>query len=316
VNANGLPDRRQLTTARDLAVLTRAIMRDYPQYYHYFGVRRWSFEGREYRNTNGLLHQGDGYDGIKTGYTNASGYNLAASAMRNGRRITTVVLGGRTSASRNAHVAELMNTGFEVERRRAGGERIQIAQTFFEQRGYGVGSDSMSGSGGAVAYASLADDDEAVGGESPTAVAYTAAPAPTVQPTRVTPPPSARVEARRPTTLTEALNATAGAERAEVRGLAANSTPPRATRPTPAPRPAAERWTVQVGAFRDEKVARDWLIEVNRRFRDQFRNAESTVAGAAGWYRSRFTGLTQAGAEAACSTLTARNVTCLVIRPD
>src|SRR5690606_9406690 len=109
-NANGLPDSRQITTARDLAVLTRAVMRDYPQYYRYFGLHDWSYNGRAYRNTNGLLPSGAGYDGLKTGYTNASGYNLAASAVRDGKRLITIVLGGRSSATRNVHVAELMNT--------------------------------------------------------------------------------------------------------------------------------------------------------------------------------------------------------------
>ena len=140
VNANGLPDGRQVTSARDLSILARAIMRDYPQYYRYFGLHDWAYNGRDYRNTNGLLATGRGYDGMKTGYINASGYNLVASAVRDGRRIITVVLGGRSSASRNAHVAELMDTGFELERRREAGERIQIAQTFFEQRGFGLGA--------------------------------------------------------------------------------------------------------------------------------------------------------------------------------
>ncbi len=120
VNANGLPDGRQVTSARDLSILARAIMRDYPQYYRYFGLHDWAYNGRDFRNTNGLLASGRGYDGMKTGYINASGYNLVASAVRDGRRIITVVLGGRSSASRNAHVAELMDTGFELERRRAG----------------------------------------------------------------------------------------------------------------------------------------------------------------------------------------------------
>eukprot|EP01036_Dinobryon_divergens_P057873 gene57873-77226_t len=152
VNPNGLPDSRQLTSARDLAILARAIMRDYPQYYSYFGLHDWNYQGREYRNTNGLLLSGQGYDGIKTGFTNASGYNLAASAVRNGKRVITIVLGGRSSPTRNAHVAALMDTGFEVENRRAAGERIQTAQTFFEARGFGIGGPDT---GGAVAYAAL-----------------------------------------------------------------------------------------------------------------------------------------------------------------
>ncbi len=166
VNPNGLPDSRQLTTARDLSILARAVMRDYPQYYRYFGFHDWSYQGRQYRNTNGLLATGQGYDGMKTGYTNASGYNLAASAVRDGRRLITIVLGGRSTASRNAHVAELMDTGFELERLRDRGQTIQVAQTFFEQRGFGLSTDNSE----AVVYASadnVGDNVEA------TAVAYT-----------------------------------------------------------------------------------------------------------------------------------------------
>ncbi|PZO38118.1 MAG: serine hydrolase, partial [Alphaproteobacteria bacterium] len=132
VNPNGLPDSRQVTSAKDLTILARAVMRDFPQYYSYFGLHDWAYQGRDYRNTNGLLLNGQGYDGIKTGYINAAGYNLAASAVRDGKRVITIVMGGRSSASRNAHVAELMNTGFEVQRRRSQGEPIQVAQTFFE----------------------------------------------------------------------------------------------------------------------------------------------------------------------------------------
>ncbi len=309
--ANGLPDARQLTSARDQAILARAIMRDFPQYYSYFGLHDWAYNGRNYRNTNGLLPSGNGYDGMKTGYTNASGYNLAASAVRDGRRLITIVLGGRSSASRNAHVAELMDTGFEVERRRSQGETIQIAQTFFEQRGFGVGSEALSPSA-PVAYASLGTDDEdAMGGES-TAVAYTSAPAPAALPTRITPSPSERAAAettaqaqRAPANLTASLNG-APARRAA---------PPPAREPARATRPTG-RWAVQVGAFKDEKVATDWLTEVNRRFRSQFASAERNVQTAGDWYRSRFTGLTEDAAKAACDALSERRVTCMVVRPD
>ena len=187
VNPNGLPDARQVTTARDLAILARAAMRDYPQYYRYFGLHDWAFNGRDYRNTNGLLRSGDGYDGMKTGYTNASGYNLAASAVRDGRRLITIVLGGRTTASRNAHVAALMDTGFEVERLRRSGQPIQVAQTFFEQRGFGIGPDNS----GPVQYASVADDEEEQEtGLGSTAVSYAALPAPSPQPAEIVPAPS------------------------------------------------------------------------------------------------------------------------------
>ena len=78
----------------------------------------------------------------------------------------------------------------------------------------------------------------------------------------------------------------------------------------------AGRWSVQVGAFRDEAVAQNWLNEVNRRFRSEFNGATRIVQNAdGGWFRSRFTGLTEDKANAACETLAARRVTCMVIRP-
>lgn len=301
--ANGLPDTRQATTARDLSILSRAVMRDYPQYYRYLGLHDWYYNGRDYRNTNGLLATGRGYDGIKTGFTNASGYNLAASSVRDGKRLITIVMGGRSTASRNAHVAELMDTGFEVQRRRGQGEPIQLAQAFFEQRGFGIGAEPAA----PVAYASLSDqDDEAVG--STTEVALVSGPAPRTLPTEVTPAPSARrAENRPPQTLTAALNG--GSSAASSRG-----TPTRAAPAKAAPAPAG-RWTVQVGAFREEAVARDWLNDVSRRFRDQFATAQRDVQTANGWYRSRFTGMTQQAAESACEALTERRVTCMVVRP-
>lgn len=308
VNPNGLPDSRQLTSARDLAILARAVMRDYPQYYRYFGLHDWAYEGRDYRNTNGLLTS-QGYDGIKTGYTNASGYNLAASTVRDGKRLITIVLGGRSSATRNAHVVELMETGFEVERRRKRGDRIQVAQTFFEERGYGIGS-------APIQYASLtssagnpAGNDEDGEGVGSDAVAYTAAVSRQPAPTEVVPAPSAvRASGERPSNdLTASLNGAAAAPRATPSRPAATPTRPRAP---------AGRWAVQVGAFKEEKVARDWLAEVNRRFRSQFTGAERNVLTAGEWYRSRFTGLTETAAKAACEALSERRVTCMVVRPD
>ena len=309
VNPNGLPDARQLTSARDLAILARAVMRDYPQYYRYFGLHDWAYNGRDYRNTNGLLRGGDGYDGMKTGYTNASGYNLAASAVRDGRRLITIVLGGRSTASRNAHVAALMDTGFEVERLRRAGQPIQVAQTFFEERGFGIGPDNS----GPVQYASVADDEEEeTGSGSTSAVSYAALPAVPPQPAEVAPAPSevrtvaALLRASGPADMTAALN-----------GAGAAPSPP-APRPSAREtvREAAGRWAVQVGAFRDETIARDWLTEVNRRFRSQFTAAERSVQNAEGWYRSRFTGMSEQAAQAACATLAERRVTCMVVRPQ
>lgn len=131
VNANGVPDPRQITTARDIAILSRAVMRDYPQYYPYFGVHSFELRGVVYSNHNHLLRE-PGYDGFKTGFTNAAGWNLSASAVRDNRRLITVVLGGSSAASRDENVQTLMNAGFDVLRRRALGERTTIAANIAE----------------------------------------------------------------------------------------------------------------------------------------------------------------------------------------
>jgi D-alanyl-D-alanine carboxypeptidase (penicillin-binding protein 5/6) len=131
-NANGLPDSRNLSTARDLALLSRAVMRDFPQYYRYFSQTDFDFHGRHYRNHNHLLTGVDGVDGLKTGFTNASGFNIAISGVRDGRRLIVVVLGGPTRITRDQAATNLLLTGFDVLDRRARGETITVAQNFFE----------------------------------------------------------------------------------------------------------------------------------------------------------------------------------------
>lgn len=131
-NANGLPDSRNVSTARDLAILSRAVMRDYPQYYGFFGLVSFNFRGRTIRNHNHLLSEVPGVDGLKTGFTNASGYNIAISGVRDNRRLIVVVLGGPTRITRDRVAESLLLTGFDVIHRRELGEDIQVAQNFFE----------------------------------------------------------------------------------------------------------------------------------------------------------------------------------------
>ncbi|MGZ6018905.1 MAG: D-alanyl-D-alanine carboxypeptidase [Phenylobacterium sp.] len=129
-NANGLPDSRNITTARDIAILSRAVMRDYPQYYHYFSLEAFNFRGREIGSHNHLL--GPGVDGLKTGFTNASGFNIAISGVKDNRRLIVVVMGGPTRVARDQNAEDLLQTGFSVMHRRAMGEKIVVAQNQFE----------------------------------------------------------------------------------------------------------------------------------------------------------------------------------------
>ena len=311
VNAHGLPDSRQLSSARDIAILARAVMRDYPQYYSYFSQKTWTFRGREMRNHNGLLHRMPGVDGLKTGFTNASGYNLAASAVRDGRRLITVVLGGASTRSRDDHVADLLNVGFDVMRRRERGEIITVAQSMFEPQ--------MPTA--PVQYAALEQGDRS------------AAPA-----ERSAAPAAAAATPTRPRDLTGELNAGAlrasapasGAMRPvadppEQREVVLASVVPteRPAAATPArPKPAAARpkrdpnavWAVQVGAFKSRGEANSWLKQVGRRFADHFRRADGSVQAANGWYRTRYAGLTQEAAKKACAALKAKRLPCMVLK--
>jgi D-alanyl-D-alanine carboxypeptidase len=112
-NASGLPNPDQYTTARDQAQLALALYRDFPREYRYFATRQFYFRGSIIHNHNHLLDWYDGADGIKTGYIGASGYNLAASAVRNGRRLIGVVMGGPSAGSRDREMATLLDRGFE-----------------------------------------------------------------------------------------------------------------------------------------------------------------------------------------------------------
>ena len=108
-NASGLPDKHQLTTARDMARLGIALREHFPEYYSYFSTRTFKFGKNKYGNHNRLLGRIKGVDGIKTGYTRASGFNLVSSVQKENRSIVAVVLGGRTGKSRNAQMTKLIS---------------------------------------------------------------------------------------------------------------------------------------------------------------------------------------------------------------
>jgi D-alanyl-D-alanine carboxypeptidase len=108
-NASGLPDSDQITTARDQSMLGRAVQERFPRYYKYFSIRTFTFRGQSISNHNHLLGRVEGVDGIKTGYINASGFNLVTSVHRGNRYLVAVVMGGGSAGSRDARMRELIN---------------------------------------------------------------------------------------------------------------------------------------------------------------------------------------------------------------
>lgn len=123
-NAHGLPNSQQVTTARDMAVLGMALRQHFPEYYHYFSVQSFTFGRSRMANHNRLLGTVRGVDGIKTGYTRASGFNLVSSVVDDNRSIVAVVLGGKSGASRNATMKNLIAKHLPRASTRGGGVAI------------------------------------------------------------------------------------------------------------------------------------------------------------------------------------------------
>ncbi|GAB5376143.1 MAG: hypothetical protein AcusKO_26050 [Acuticoccus sp.] len=110
VNASGLPDPHQVTSARDMVILGKALSDRYPRWFAYFSTEEFEYNGRKWKNTNKLLGKVDGVEGIKTGYIRNSGYNLVVSVKRGGKHIIAVVIGGRSGTARNKKMEELIET--------------------------------------------------------------------------------------------------------------------------------------------------------------------------------------------------------------
>ncbi|WP_417667387.1 serine hydrolase [Roseibium sp.] len=112
INGSGLHDDAQVTTARDMVTLAKALIRDFPDEYKLFSKKSFSFRSMKLRGHNSLMYRYDGMDGLKTGFTDPSGYNLASSAVRGGRRLVGVVLGAKSGADRANKMEAMMNSAF------------------------------------------------------------------------------------------------------------------------------------------------------------------------------------------------------------
>ena len=113
-NSSGLPDDDQLSTARDIALLSMAVYKHFPQYWKYFGIKTWTYNGKTYTNGNRLLGMYPGCDGMKTGYTNKSKYSLVATAARGKHHLISVVLGAESKDIRADVSVKMLNRGFEM----------------------------------------------------------------------------------------------------------------------------------------------------------------------------------------------------------
>jgi D-alanyl-D-alanine carboxypeptidase (penicillin-binding protein 5/6) len=131
-NPSGLPDPAHVSTARDIALLSRALVRDFPDRYRLFSTVAYEYRGQAVRNHNHLLDTVPGVDGIKTGFTQMAGFTLAASAQQNGVRLIAVVLGGPNRWARDNNVGDLLQAGFTVLAERQRGVLTTVAANFAE----------------------------------------------------------------------------------------------------------------------------------------------------------------------------------------
>ena len=300
VNASGLPDTRQVSSARDIAILSRAVMRDYPQYYSYFGIKALTWRGQEIPNHNGLLRRMSGVDGLKTGYTGAAGFNLAASAVRNGKRLIAVVLGGSSTAARDENVEDLLNSGFQVFAKRAEGKSISLASMLHEP---------PDAAGGPV----LRPATEMGSAEQPglkIVLGDASTPLPASLRT-ASPPPLQPAVKSAASEQTAAAPCTPSHARRHRRAQACESAKVLARTET---EKAGGGYAVQVGAFTNSTQAKAHLAQLSAKFGKVLASDGKVEKAGRGHFRAEFGGLSRSAAKDACRRLAAHGERCLVVR--
>jgi D-alanyl-D-alanine carboxypeptidase (penicillin-binding protein 5/6) len=283
------------------------VLRDYPQYYAFFSTRQFSYLGQTYKNHNHLLGSTPGVDGFKTGFTNASGFNLAASAVRDDHRLIAVVMGGASSASRDLHVEDLLDAGFTVIKKRDLGQQTTIAQNLREPLPVGAVERAPTEQGDAdQGGVHIVVDGKAPAGRvhaTINAKADDASAACTVKRVRVHHKLVKRcVTAAADTKPQGAASAKvikADVAKAETGGAKGDGD-----------------WQVQLGAYKSPAQARAQLAKMNSKFAEALAASEGgRVQHSAGNYRVRFAGLSADQASKACETIKAQGQACMALKP-
>jgi D-alanyl-D-alanine carboxypeptidase len=324
-NASGLPDSEQVTTARDQALLGIAIRERFPKYYKYFSTSRFVFRGSAMRNHNRLLGQVEGVDGIKTGYTRASGFNLLTSMQQGERRVVAVVLGGRSSRQRDARMRQLVQTHIASASTRRPYTKVAEApiptpaprSTESKSAEPSTPQQLASALSRAVKLPALpqARPADAEAGVAETQVGSSEP----IRPIQVR-TLSVTLVPPRPPTPTPVHTASVAARAAPE----PQSAPTAATSPSSAAESASARtaarggWAIQVGAFEEESEAKQRLTAAQNKAARLLGNAdpytERTVRGDKTFYRARFAGFDREQARAACRYLKRNDIVCLPLR--
>ncbi|WP_264045696.1 serine hydrolase [Methylobacterium flocculans] len=316
-NASGLPDADQITTARDLTVLARAIQDRFPRYYKYFQTRSFAFRGRVIGNHNRLLGNVQGVDGIKTGYTRDSGFNLMTAAKLDDRQIVAIVLGGKSGASRDRIMADLVRQS--LPRAYAGARQTPATTEVAERARPAVVADGASRTRTQVASA----DDEDV--ETTASTARAGQPL-DISP-RTTTPGSAGMKWRSGALpgSAQAYAPTGGQAAFPAGGKSdarlASVDGPRAEPPKPVAgaRITPTAWVIQLGAMDDEDKAKSMLADARSRAGGALSKASPYTVkvehGGATLFRARFSGFAeQDSAQDACIALKRNGFSCFATR--
>jgi D-alanyl-D-alanine carboxypeptidase len=297
-NASGLPNPGQRTTARDIARLALALYHQFPREYRYFSTREFQFHGETVRSHDHLLEWYPGADGIKTGFVNASGFNLATSAVRDGHRLVGVIMGGSSAHGRDVQMASLLDQGFAVL---ASGRPVQSPSApLVAKAAPQPAAPQPAPAPERVRVASAAPATAAVSVEQAAAAVARA-------------PTTTSAEAGRRSSYITHVAAAA------LRHLAPVAKAEAATMPREAPPSApVDGWAVQVGAFRGSAAAKNAARHAGKF--DGIRGKEPQVIApgkhdAHRLYRVQMTHLSAKQAEIACTDLRRHHMACSIIRP-
>lgn len=343
-NASGLPDPEQTTTARDMVTLGLRLQDDFPRHYRLFATRTFSYRGKTYRNHNTLLARYKGTDGIKTGYTRASGFNLVSSVRRDGKHVVAAVFGGDTARERNAKMQSLLSSALAKASREVTRKPALVARAPQPVR-----AQPPRQAANQVAETpptpeppppAPAEPSSARERETSIAVAkvravrigsnaHTGAPAP------ASPPPPVFAVAGAGVAMPGAANAfprfvpqTGALQPSTLQAQAAHLERAQAS---PAPRPiaalappaaAAPRgpFEIQIGAYGDSAEAERRMSAARQRaggMLDAYRGVAVPVeSGASKLYRARFRGFDATAANATCSRLKSLQIDCFVIKSE
>lgn len=338
-NPHGLPDSGQYTTAHDMAKLGIALKRDFPRYYQYFSTRQFSWKGVTYYTHNRVMLRYAGTDGIKTGFINASGFNVVTSTERGGRPLIGVVMGGTTGGWRDDRMIQLLDAAYATIAKRGNatgrmkvanlplvnGRQVEVAKPVAAPQVIAVQVAPVAADRGVIAQAEPAKAAEPVRIIAPAQAPIVSAPPAVVQqppvqiPAVITPPPQVVA----PPSVVERPPA----------GVIAMAAP----RAVPAPNTLdaqmaalqnrqqvrddagmGDLWGIQVGAFSSRQLAERAALQAYQLAQRNLQGSRITVLGSGGAgaevHRARLENITQNQAKKACEMLISNNSPCFIFR--